>query len=305
LYEVDRGTHSRAAFVELEARPTDDSRIALGVRRDWSKGRATYDPRLSAGARVGLLGAFSAAFGVYHQAVDPLLQALSDSGQIELPSMRATQAILGAQWGESLPMLRVEVYKKQYHDLAQQTRDFLTAGAGAGTAHGLDVIARAPSIAGVSTRVVYSFVHSERTDPNTGTIARAAFDVPHSLTAVATRQVMRWITASASLRYASGRPFTPVVTATRSSPQEAWSPVYGSANSERLPAFARVDVSASWFRIVAPGTQMVAYVSVTNVFDRRNVYTRLYTADYSSRYDVRSIFNRAVYFGGVLTLGGK
>ena len=32
---------------------------------------------------------------------------------------------------------------------------------------------------------------------------------------------------------------------------------------------------------------------------------RQYTPDYTSTYDVRSIFNRAVYFGGVLTLTGN
>jgi len=305
LYEVDRSTPSRAAFVELETRPTDDSRLAVGLRRDWSNGVATYDPRVSASSQLRSFGTLTAAFGAYHQAVDPLLQALSDSGQIELPSMRATQVIVGAQWGESTPMLRVEVYDKRYSDLAQQTRDFLTVAAGAGRAHGVDVIARPPPIAGVTTRVVYSFVHSERTDPNSGAMARAAFDVPHSLTAVATRQVLRWITAAVSVRYASGRPFTPVVGATRAPQQPTWTPIYGAPYSERLPAFARVDLSASWFRVVASGVQTVAYVAVTNVLDRRNVYTRLYTADYTSRYDVRSIFNRALYFGGVLTLGGK
>ena len=55
----------------------------------------------------------------------------------------------------------------------------------------------------------------------------------------------------------------------------------------------------------ANGTQTVAYVALTNLLDRPNVYRRQYVADYTSHYDIRSIFNRAVYFGGVLTFADK
>jgi hypothetical protein len=96
-----------------------------------------------------------------------------------------------------------------------------------------------------------------------------------------------------------------VIGATRSPDSPTWIPRYGAPNSERLPAFARVDFSASWYRPLASHGQFVAYVAVTNVLDRSNVYVRQYTADYTSAYDVRSIFNRAVYFGGVLTLTGN
>ncbi len=304
LYAMEEAANRGAAFVELETRPTDASRVALGLRRDWSSSN-TLDPRASASLRLGANAALTAALGVYHQSVDPLLEALADSGRVDLPSMRATQAIVGVQWGESMPMLRVEAYHKRYAHLAQATRDFVTVGDGTGRAHGVDVIGRAPTIAGVSSRLVYSFVRSERTDPNSGAMTRAPFDVPHSLTAIVSRPVLRWITTSASLRYASGRPFTPVASATRPSPRGPWSPTYGAPNSERLPAFARADFSASWFHLMSGGTQTVTYVAVTNVFDRSNVYARLYTADYASRYDVRSIFNRAVYFGGVITFTGK
>jgi hypothetical protein len=44
----------------------------------------------------------------------------------------------------------------------------------------------------------------------------------------------------------------------------------------------------------------VAYIALTNLLDRPNVYRRQYVADYTSHYDIRSIFNRAVYFGASL-----
>ena len=76
-----------------------------------------------------------------------------------------------------------------------------------------------------------------------------------------------------------------------------------SAGSGRLPAYARLDLSASWYRALQPGLQTVGYVALSNVLDRANTFTREYTPDYSSSFDVRSVFNRSVYFGTVLTFG--
>ena len=303
LYEEDQSLPRQAAFVELDARPIEGSRATIGLRRDWSHG-ATLDPRSSASVRLTDVVTLTGALGIYHQTVDPLLQTLSND-DAALPSMRARHAIIGVQIGEIAPMLRVELYQKCYTDLAGQTRDFVTVGGGTGTARGIDLIGRAPEIAGVATRVVYSYVESTRTDPNTGILARAPFDVPHNLTAVVSRSFAGALSTSASFRYASGRPFTPVVSASRASSAAPWVPAYAAPNSARLPAFARVDVSANWYRRLASGGQLVGYVAVTNLFDRSNVYMRQYTADYTSAYDVRSIFNRAVYFGGVLTLSKK
>jgi len=306
LFEVDETRRHRATFAELDVRPTEASHAVIGFRRDWSASGegATLDPRASGSLRVRELLTVTGALGVYHQTVDPLLETLAAAGA-SLPSMRARHAIVGVQIGESTPMLRVEAYHKRYSDLAAQSRDFITIGGGSGTAGGVDVMARAPQVAGVSTRLVYSYVRSVRTDPNSGALARAPFDVPHNITSVFSRSFVRFISTSASFRYASGRPYTPVIGATRSPDSPTWIPRYGAPNSERLPAFARVDFSASWYRPLASHGQFVAYVAVTNVLDRSNVYVRQYTADYTSAYDVRSIFNRAVYFGGVLTLTGN
>ena len=241
---------------------------------------------------------------MYHQTADPILGVLRDGGETPLPSLRAVQSILGVQLGDSGASLRVELYDKRYSDLAQQTRDFTTVTGGRGRAHGVDVIARLPSFARVATRIVYSQVDSRRTDASSGIQARAPFDVPHTASVVMSRVFPSQITLGAALRYASGRPFTPVVSAVRSS-DGTWMPQYGPPNSLRLPAYARFDLSASVFRVMQAGTQVVGYVALTNAFDRRNVYTWRYSPDYTTRYDVASIFNRSVYFGGVLTFSER
>jgi len=304
LYDTRNATTRVALWTELDWRVAERGRLVLGVRRDdaTSARRPTVDPRVSAALRVTPRLSATAAWGVYHQVVDPLLQVLGDGTPLALPSMRARHAIVGLQLGDSAPMLRAELYHKSYDDLAAQTRDYLTAAGGTGRAHGLDLIARPPVVAGVTTRAMYSYVGSRRTDPSTGIMAPASADITHGLTLIATRTFGHAITAGAAFRYASGRPFTPVIDAVRDAGGVIWTPRYGAPGSDRLPAFARLDLSASWFRVVGPHMQLVGYVAVTNLLDRPNVFTRRYTADYTSRYDVRSIFNRSLYFGGVLTL---
>jgi hypothetical protein len=307
VYQTEGSASRTGAFAEMDLRPTDATRLIAGLRTDLSS-RATartWDPRVSTAWRVRAGVTLTAAWGVYHQSVDPLLGVLHDSGVTPLASARATQAILGAQVGDSGVSLRVEVYDKRYADLAQLTRDFTTATRGTGTARGVDVMAKTPAIAGFSSRLVYSFVDARRTDPSTGLTARAPFDVTHSTTLVCSQVLPHQVSLAASLRYASGRPFTPVTGAVLDMVTRVYAPTYGDPGSLRLPAYARVDLSASIFRILKPGRQFVAYVALTNVLGRANVYTWRYSADYTKRYEVASIFNRSVYFGGVLTFTGQ
>lgn len=291
------------AFVEGDWRPVTAARLVAGVRTDRSTltGERTIDPRLSA-AWVGPGGVtLTAAWGVYHQVPDPLYFTDSVSTGLRLAPMRARQRILGAQVGDEERVLRVEAYDKRYDDLAQRTRDYDVIGGGTGRARGIDVFAKGQAPLGVTGRVSYSFVSSRRTDPDAGVVTRAPFDVTHSMTAVAERSLLAGVRASVAYRYATGRPFTPVTGATYDANQQVHVPTYGAPMSERLPAFRRLDIAASYFRPLSPALQSVVFVSLMNVFDRNNAQQYRYNADYSRRSLVSSLFERSVYFGGTIT----
>jgi hypothetical protein len=106
---------------------------------------------------------------------------------------------------------------------------------------------------------------------------------------------------SGAVRYASGKPYTPVLGAAFDATEQVWQPSYGAANSLRLPNARRVDLSLSRLTHPAPSTVLVYFAEVENLFDRNNVYEYTYNADYTHRIAVRSLFNRSLYVGASLS----
>ncbi len=292
----------RAAFLETDWTPLPDVRAIVGVRSDRSRstGQQTWDPRASIAVRLSDIATLTGAWGIYHQVPEPALFD-NEFGSVDLPSMRAEQRIAGLQVAQGPLLLRVEAYYKRYHDLAQLTRDRDVAAGGVGNTRGLDVFVRWPSLLGITGRTSFSYIKAERTDPNTGILARSPFDITHVTTSVWERQFGQAWALSVSLRSASGRPFTPVISARYDSARALWQPNYGAPNSERLPSFRRIDMSVSRLVPLPHQRLLVLFAAANNLSDRKNVYEYRYDATYSTRTPVRSQFKRSIYFGGSFT----
>lgn len=289
-------------FVESDLRPLPDLRLVTGVRTDASTFAhvRTVDPRISAALRVGSAGTITSAWGVYHQVADPLYYDAA-LGRPGLPPMLARQAVIGGQLGDNAQIARVELYRKDYRDLAQLGPDKIVAGGGTGRSSGVDVFLKGEKTGLIGGRVSYSYVDAKRTDPLTGIQAPAPFDVTHSFTLVADKNFGIGWSASGALRYATGKPYTPVIGATFDSPRNAWVPRYAAAYSARLSPLKRVDLSISKFTRFSPQTFLVVFASVNNLFDRVNIYDYRYSTDYTQRIPIRSLFKRSFYVGGSIS----
>ena len=289
-------------FVESDLRPFADLRLVTGVRTDRSTftGVRTVDPRISAALRVGNSGTLTSAWGVYHQVSDPLYfdHAIGHPG---LAPMSARQAVIGGQLGENARIARIEIYRKDYHDLAQLGPDKVVVGGGTGTSRGADVFLKGDIPGVVGGRISYSYVDSKRTDPLTGASARAPFDIPHSLTLVADKTFGVGWSVSGAVRYATGKPYTPVISASFDQSRNVWVPQYAAPYSERLPPLQRIDLSLSRFTRLSPQTFLVMFASVNNLFDRVNIYEYRYSPEYAQRIPIRSLFNRSFYVGGSIS----
>jgi hypothetical protein len=224
----------------------------------------------------------------------------AEFGDASLPPMRAMQSILGINVERDRLTARVELYEKGYDELALLTRDHEVVGDGTGSSRGADVWLKWTAPLGVAARIAYSLVDAERTDASSGIVTRAPFDVTHSVTALVEKRWPMFIMTSAAYRFATGRPFTPVASATHDPGRGVWTPTYAAPMSERLPAFHRLDLSGSVLRRFGP-VQSVVFYTLSNALDRENIHTYRYSPDYSERIPVRSLFNRAHYFGFSLT----
>jgi hypothetical protein len=301
--DFDDAVSRAGAFAEGELRLAGRVRVRTGLRTDRSTqtDERTWDPRLSADVGLGGSATLLLAWGIYHQVPDPLFfeTSLGDPG---LPPMQSRQLVAGLQVGSPADALvRVEAYDKRYDDLALVGRDGRVVGGGEGSSRGLDLFLKGPLVWGIVGRAAYSLVDAERTDPDTGVLARSPHDVTHSLTVVGARRLAVGWSVRAAYRYATGRPFTDVVDAILDSEDGVFVPEFADPFVERLPDYRRLDLAASHIRRVGRW-QAVFYASLGNVFDRENVLEFRWSEDYSERFPVRSRSKRSVFFGVSLDL---
>lgn len=283
-------------FGETDAVLAPHVRAIAGLRVDDSSltQRTTVDPRLSLAWEPRKKLALSLAGGVYHQVADAY-DFITDTGRITLPPMRVEQLIAALQLGKGDQLFRVETYAKDYRDLVTLNRAYRPVGGGDGTARGVDVFAKTKLFWAMSGRLTYGFVDTRRTDPDSGRMAPAPFDVTHTATLIVDRAFSGWVTGAA-VRYASGRPFTPIVGGTPNG-RGGFSPVYGPAFSQRMPSLFRLDLNTSRYFRLNPHTALVLYASINNVLNRANVYAWEYSDDFATRSATPSIFGRSLYFG--------
>ena len=292
-----------ALFVESDWTPLDRLRAIVGLRGDRSRltAETTLDPRASLAIRVTDNATFTAAWGIYHQVPAPSLHD-PDFGGANLGSMRAEHRIIGLQIGEGAAQFRLEAYQKNYRDLAAFTREREVVDGGIGRTRGLDVFVRWPGLLGINGRTSYSYIRARRTDPNTGILALSPYDVTHVATTVIDRSFATVWGVSLAHRFATGRPFTPIVSATFDAQTGVWEPVYGAPNAERLPSFQRLDLSLSRLVPLPRQRLLVLFAAANNLFDRKNIHDYRYNATYSKRTPVRSQFKRSIYFGASIDL---
>jgi hypothetical protein len=151
---------------------------------------------------------------------------------------------------------------------------------------------------GTSGWISWSVVDAERTDPDTGVLARAPFDVTQSLIAVVGREIRPGWNARAAWRYATGRPFTDVAGAAPSPDDpEVWVPSYDEPFGARQPAFHRLDLSFSRLVFFGEDGLLVLFASLNNVYDRFNVLEYRWSEDYAQRFPVRDRTARSVFVG--------
>jgi carboxypeptidase family protein/TonB-dependent receptor-like protein len=306
---VRYGDTVAGAYVEGARRIGRVTATAGGrVERFGLAGEAAIDPRLNVTIDTAPHQKLSLAGGLYHQAPEPVYYGyVGDAG---LQPMRARHLIAGYEiGGESDAVhLRAEGYWKTYDALPLETSRNVFTSTGYGGAHGLDLFAHVKH-APFDLTATYSWLSAERrwtaaadygkfTLPSTGTW-HPEFEIPHTAHVLARYDMTRKLSASAGWRLSSGRLDTPIVGGTAT--PAGYVPSYGAIDSERLPHYARTDLTVSYLSQVRGARSALLFASVGNMFGRANFFGYAYSADYTQRRPVTSATPRVVYFGITLT----
>ena len=119
----------------------------------------------------------------------------------------------------------------------------------------------------------------------------------HTLTTVVKYQLASEWQVGTTARYATGRPFTPIVGTTTDPESGAPRPLFGATNGERLPGYFRLDGRIT--KVVGLGGGFAAfYLEALNVLGRANVMDYTYDATYEERRPIESFFGeRTLVFG--------
>ena len=313
VFEIDASYGARRAGVwfEVDFKPARRILANAGMRVDHHSlsGGLAVDPRLSGRYQLSADTNVRLAWGIYHQYPAPF-QYNPTSGNPGLGPQRAQHWIGGLHHERERFLLRLEGYHKPYRNLVLDDADLNLANTGRGRASGVDLFGKYGAF--LDTRfsgwMAYSLLRSRRLQvrhlgfETRREEAPSPFDITHNLTVVAKGRILGTLSAGLTLRYASGRPVTPIVGAVPVAGKGYYLPVEGPVGSERLPSFQQVDGQFSYLLFFGSGHQAVFYLAVNNLLDRANVLAYDYSIDYSRRQPRASLFRRFIYLGTTVYL---
>ncbi len=274
--------------------------LSLGGRWDryglLNEGTRDLRGTLSFLIREGLT--LRAAWGTFHQA--PSLSQLDPyTGNPALPAQRATHALVafdGAWAGPTSWNLRLEVYRKDYDRLVLEDARVRYAGRGRGFAQGVDLLLKA-SRPGFRGWIGYGYLDTRRREGDQPELGAVPTSIPHNLTAVGAWPLVPGLELSASWRYASGAPVTPILGGSPH-PGGGFDPLEGEPYADRLPAYGRADLRLT--RLLNwKGLRIAAFGEVMNLLNRHNAASYSYSADFSLRRVEESYFSRRILVAGV------
>jgi hypothetical protein len=326
--ERDETLTTLAAFVENEWTITDALKLRAGVRALTARDIGTaLMPRVGARFTVNDRVAVTAAAGRYAQAIHSLRDEesilasvmpyeLLVSADADVGFTTAEDVVLGVEYGTVTTRLRVEGYTKRYPTLAipPLAPDPVTAPVfatefrhGSGTATGLELMAQ-HSRGGSTLLASYALTWASR--ELDGVRYTPRFHRRHLLDLTAAWAVFDGSLVTGRFAAGSGQPFTPAVSRIGPYWYDAAEGVYrpidwgagvvlGEHNSERLPAYFRLDLGYRGHlerRMFGRAVTLEPYVQVLNVLGNRNVVTG------SPQYDDFEGRGRIEYFPALPTL---
>ncbi len=267
-----------------------DNIVALNL--NW------VDPRFSLGYKLDDKSTLRFGWGIFRQIPDPRLFSPVD-GNPNLKPMQANHIIASYEYQlNDANSFRVEVYRKDYKNLPRENDVLNYDNSGYGFANGVDIIYKGTLPFGIDGWISYGYINTKRLWMDYDNYTSSGFDITHNFALVAKYNLSENFQLGLTAKYATGRPFTPIVSSVFRSDVNVYEPVYSATNSSRYPDYKRVDLRLTYFGQIFDKYSFIGYVEGINILNFTNIFGYSYSPDYSERKEIKSYFGRRMVVVG-------
>ncbi|SEN60936.1 Outer membrane receptor proteins, mostly Fe transport [Chitinophaga rupis] len=287
-YRANYVDNYSAGFAESDIYFTPRFVGRFGGRLEYSTvlAKVNLAPRASLAYKLDDYSQFSLAYGDYYQKPEPQYLRFKQ----DLSYMKATHYIASFQRLSSNYTFRVEAFYKKYKDLVKTVPDTLTNGTG--YAKGIELFWRdRKTIKNLDYWISYSFLDTKRNYLFYPYEVQPDFAAKHTASLVMKKYFPKITTnIGVTYSYASGRPY--------------YNPNLPESKfmSEKTIDFNTLGLSASYLTTVGKAFT-VFVISVTNVFDFKQVYGYRYSTDGLRREEIVPNAPRFLFVGMFMNFG--
>ena len=186
-----------------------------------------------------------------------------------------------------------------YKNLPLEDSELNYSNDGEGFANGIDFIAKGKFNNGFEGWLSYGFINTKRKWMEFEGLSHSNFDITHNLALVLNYRLAAMWKIGMNYKYATGRPFTPVIIARFNPHSGIYEPAYGKNNSERYPDYHRLDLRITHMNQLFKEYFTIFYIEAINILDITNLFGYSYSPDYSERFRIKSYFGRRTLVFGV------
>ena len=302
MYPGRLGSGINAVFGEADIYITNGLAAKAGTRLEYSSllDKVNLAPRASVAYKLSKNSQASLAYGIFYQ--EPERKYLPSLGALDF--MRATHYIAQFQRSVNKQTLRAEVFYKKYQELVKtgisgNGQQLATGNQGYGDARGIEFFWRdKKSIPNLDYWISYSYLDTKRDFLNFPTAITPSFAAKHTASVVVKEFVpVIKMNVNVAYNFASGRPY------------------YNIANNNgtdyftdrgRVNDYHNVSFALNYLPFIGktnPKSYNVFVLSVSNIFNIRQVYGYNYSYDGIRKEAVVPSTRMFVYLGAFLSFG--
>lgn len=268
--------------------------VVFGLRFDYFNrtDELSIQPRGSLLVELPNRSELQFAYGVYNQAPIPALLSPTIGNPALKPS-RASHYILELkrQLSQSTE-IKMAAYYKDLTGLATADEEAAYLNQGVGYAQGTEIFLRHQRDDRFFGWVSYAYALSKRRDRADEPYRPYSFDQTHVATLAASYNLTPTWEFGVKWQYRTGNPYTPVEEASlQFDPRNGrpiYIPIYAETNSDRLPAYHRLDLRVSKI-FQFSGWQLGIFLELLNTYNRKNLLDYNYSDDYQTRDDINQL----------------